>query len=221
MAARPRTLPAAIAPVLVGTAAAIEVPGNCRGWAPSSPPDRQHLHPDRHQPRQRLLRREAGADTVDRLGPVRVTAAGLVAPRVSSPPPGSPSGSRSRARHLPGHRGGGGDFNRGRGRLDPRQGPLHRPGRDRTATPGWASFSSSSSSAWSPSTAPTTSSWRSSTGSPSASRSRSAAWPRRSSWSTTSATSKPTAAPASGPWRSGSGATRPGASTSPWSESPT
>ena len=32
-------------------------------------PGRLDLHPDRHQPRQRLLRRPRGADTADRLGP--------------------------------------------------------------------------------------------------------------------------------------------------------
>ena len=59
MAARPRTLPAAIAPVLVGTAAAVEASGELRGRRLHRGADRQHLHPDRDQPRQRLLRREA------------------------------------------------------------------------------------------------------------------------------------------------------------------
>ena len=82
MAARPRTLPAAIAPVLVGTAVAVESQG--------------------HLPRvgaflAALLGSifiqigtnlandysdaKRGADTVDRLGPVRVTSAGLVTPQ--------------------------------------------------------------------------------------------------------------------------------------------
>ena len=56
MAARPRTLPAAIAPVLVGTALAGfagHVPAACvRRGAP-----RQHLHPDRDEPVERLLGR--------------------------------------------------------------------------------------------------------------------------------------------------------------------
>ena len=85
MAARPRTLPAAIAPVLVGSAAA---------WAAFADPSASfgwgrfvaamvgaifiqigtNLANDYSDAKR-------GADTVDRLGPVRVTAAGLVAPR--------------------------------------------------------------------------------------------------------------------------------------------
>ncbi len=82
MAARPRTLPAAIAPVLVGTAAAVQ-------WAGHLPrigafvaaligsvfiQVGTNLANDYSDARR-------GADTVDRLGPVRVTSAGLVAPR--------------------------------------------------------------------------------------------------------------------------------------------
>jgi 1,4-dihydroxy-2-naphthoate octaprenyltransferase len=82
MAARPRTLPAAIAPVLVGTAAAVE-------WADSLPrvgaflaalvgsvfiQVGTNLANDYSDARR-------GADTADRLGPVRVTSAGLVTPR--------------------------------------------------------------------------------------------------------------------------------------------
>jgi len=82
MAARPRTLPAAIAPVLVGTAAAVE-------WAGELPrvgafvaaligsvfiQIGTNLANDYSDAKR-------GADTVDRLGPVRVTSAGLVAPR--------------------------------------------------------------------------------------------------------------------------------------------
>jgi 1,4-dihydroxy-2-naphthoate polyprenyltransferase len=83
MAARPRTLPAAIAPVLVGTAAAV--------YATAGDTFRvgafvaallgsafiqigTNLANDYSDARR-------GADTVDRLGPVRVTAAGLVAPQ--------------------------------------------------------------------------------------------------------------------------------------------
>ena len=85
MAARPRTLPAALAPVLVGSAAA---------WAAFADPGESfswwrfvaamvgaifiqigtNLANDYSDAKR-------GADTVDRLGPVRVTAAGLVAPR--------------------------------------------------------------------------------------------------------------------------------------------
>jgi len=82
MAARPRTLPAAIAPVLVGTAAAVE-------WAGRLPrlgafaaaligsvfiQIGTNLANDYSDARR-------GADTADRLGPVRVTSSGLVAPR--------------------------------------------------------------------------------------------------------------------------------------------
>ena len=82
MAARPRTLPAAIAPVLVGTAAAIE-------WAGELPRTLgflaalvgstfiqigTNLANDYSDARR-------GADAADRLGPVRVTSSGLVAPR--------------------------------------------------------------------------------------------------------------------------------------------
>jgi len=81
MAARPRTLPAAIAPVLVGTAAAVQ-------WFGSLPRAGAfvaalvgsifiqigtNLANDYSDARR-------GADTTDRLGPVRVTSAGLVTP---------------------------------------------------------------------------------------------------------------------------------------------
>ena len=82
MAARPRTLPAAIAPVLVGTAAAVQ-------WAGRLPrvgafvaaligsvfiQIGTNLANDYSDARR-------GADSADRLGPVRVTSAGMVAPR--------------------------------------------------------------------------------------------------------------------------------------------
>jgi 1,4-dihydroxy-2-naphthoate polyprenyltransferase len=82
MAARPRTLPAAIAPVLVGTAAAVE-------WAGRLPRAGAflaaligsifiqigtNLANDYSDARR-------GADNADRLGPVRVTSAGLVTPQ--------------------------------------------------------------------------------------------------------------------------------------------
>jgi 1,4-dihydroxy-2-naphthoate octaprenyltransferase len=82
MAARPRTLPAAVAPVLVGTAAAVE-------WFGSLPrvgafiaallgsifiQIGTNLANDYSDAKR-------GADTVDRLGPVRVTSAGLVTPQ--------------------------------------------------------------------------------------------------------------------------------------------
>ena len=82
MAARPRTLPAAIAPVLVGTAAAYY-------WAGDLPRAGAfvaallgsifiqigtNLANDYSDAKR-------GADTADRLGPVRVTASGMVTPQ--------------------------------------------------------------------------------------------------------------------------------------------
>ena len=81
MAARPRTLPAAIAPVLVGTAAAVEVSDEIRVGAFLAAligsvfiQIGTNLANDYSDARR-------GADTADRLGPVRVTSSGLVAPR--------------------------------------------------------------------------------------------------------------------------------------------
>lgn len=82
MAARPRTLPAAIAPVLVGTAAAVQ-------WAGELPRSGAFLAAlvgsifiqigtnlaNDYSDAKR------GADTADRLGPVRVTASGMVTPQ--------------------------------------------------------------------------------------------------------------------------------------------
>ncbi len=81
-AARPRTLPAAIAPVLVGTAAAWQFAGHLpRVLAFVAAligsifiqigTNLANDYSDAHR----------GADTADRLGPVRVTSAGLVTPR--------------------------------------------------------------------------------------------------------------------------------------------
>ncbi|MEO7197604.1 MAG: 1,4-dihydroxy-2-naphthoate polyprenyltransferase [Solirubrobacterales bacterium] len=97
MAARPRTLPAAIAPVLVGSAAALVALRTTTGVGvpavvSSADPDFSwsrclaalvgavfiqigtNLANDYSDAKR-------GADTVDRLGPVRVTASGLAAPR--------------------------------------------------------------------------------------------------------------------------------------------
>jgi 1,4-dihydroxy-2-naphthoate polyprenyltransferase len=81
MAARPRTLPAAVAPVLVGTAAAIVASNHLRVAAFVAAlvgsifiQIGTNLANDYSDARR-------GADDVDRLGPVRVTAAGLVTPR--------------------------------------------------------------------------------------------------------------------------------------------
>lgn len=81
-AARPRTLPAAIAPVLVGTAAAYAAIGHMPRWgafvaalvASVLIQIGTNLANDYSDARR-------GADSADRLGPVRVTSAGLVTPR--------------------------------------------------------------------------------------------------------------------------------------------
>jgi len=80
MAARPRTLPAAVAPVLVGTALGardgdLHVPGFLAALAGAVLIQvGTNLSNDYSDARR-------GADTEDRLGPVRVTAGGLVPPR--------------------------------------------------------------------------------------------------------------------------------------------
>ncbi|MDQ5895018.1 MAG: 1,4-dihydroxy-2-naphthoate octaprenyltransferase [Actinomycetota bacterium] len=81
-AARPRTLPAAIAPVLVGTAAAVFAAGDLPRWggfvaalvASILIQIGTNLANDYSDARR-------GADSADRLGPVRVTSAGLITPR--------------------------------------------------------------------------------------------------------------------------------------------
>jgi 1,4-dihydroxy-2-naphthoate octaprenyltransferase len=82
MAARPRTLPAAIAPVLVGTAAAIEQAGELpRVLAFIAALIGSIFIQIGTNLANDYSDAKRGADTVDRLGPVRVTSAGLVAPR--------------------------------------------------------------------------------------------------------------------------------------------
>jgi 1,4-dihydroxy-2-naphthoate octaprenyltransferase len=82
MAARPRTLPAAIAPVLVGTAAAIYAHGDLRRpWALVAALIGSIFIQIGTNLANDYSDAKRGADTVDRLGPVRVTASGLVAPR--------------------------------------------------------------------------------------------------------------------------------------------
>src|SRR4051812_24427236 len=80
-AARPRTLPAAVAPVLVGTALASTLADKFRPLAfvatligSIAIQVGTNLSNDYSDARR-------GADTEDRLGPVRVTAGGLVPPR--------------------------------------------------------------------------------------------------------------------------------------------
>ena len=125
MAARPRTLPAAIAPVLVGSAAVVEhfgraaAAGRIRRGA-----HRQPLHPDRHQPRQRLLRREAGGR---HSRPTRSRAGHGGGP--GGPPPRAGRHmdrvrGRGGGRHLP-HGGGRSRDARDRSRVDTRRGALH------------------------------------------------------------------------------------------------
>ena len=81
MAARPRTLPAAVAPVIVGTAAAVDVSNDIRVGAFIAAligsifiQVGTNLSNDYSDARR-------GADSADRFGPVRVTSSGLVAPR--------------------------------------------------------------------------------------------------------------------------------------------
>jgi 1,4-dihydroxy-2-naphthoate octaprenyltransferase len=82
MAARPRTLPAAIAPVLVGTAAAIqEVDELPRVAAFVVTLITSILIQIGTNLANDYSDAKRGADTLDRLGPVRVTASGLVAPQ--------------------------------------------------------------------------------------------------------------------------------------------
>ena len=81
MAARPRTLPAAIAPVLVGTAAAVEASGELRVGPFAAALAGSILIQIGTNLANDYSDAKRGADDVDRLGPVRVTASGLVAPR--------------------------------------------------------------------------------------------------------------------------------------------
>jgi 1,4-dihydroxy-2-naphthoate polyprenyltransferase len=81
MAARPRTLPAAVAPVLVGTAAAVEASDDFRLGAFLAALVGSVFIQIGTNLANDYSDAKRGADTVDRLGPVRVTAAGLVTPR--------------------------------------------------------------------------------------------------------------------------------------------
>ncbi|HET7443658.1 MAG TPA: 1,4-dihydroxy-2-naphthoate polyprenyltransferase [Solirubrobacterales bacterium] len=82
MAARPRTLPAAVAPVLVGSAAAVQWLGHLPRWGAFFAAligsifiqIGTNLANDYSDAKR-------GADTADRLGPVRVTSSGLVTPQ--------------------------------------------------------------------------------------------------------------------------------------------
>ena len=81
MAARPRTLPAAIAPVLVGSAAAVEAGDDFRWGAFAAALIGSIFIQIGTNLANDYSDAKRGADTADRLGPVRVTSAGLVAPR--------------------------------------------------------------------------------------------------------------------------------------------
>jgi 1,4-dihydroxy-2-naphthoate octaprenyltransferase len=81
MAARPRTLPAAIAPVLVGTAAAVEASDEVRIGALIAALIGSVFIQIGTNLSNDYSDAVRGADTADRLGPVRVTSSGLVAPR--------------------------------------------------------------------------------------------------------------------------------------------
>jgi 1,4-dihydroxy-2-naphthoate polyprenyltransferase len=82
MAARPRTLPAAIAPVLVGTAVAVESEGHLpRAGAFVAALIGSIFIQIGTNLANDYSDAKRGADTVDRLGPVRVTSAGLVTPQ--------------------------------------------------------------------------------------------------------------------------------------------
>jgi 1,4-dihydroxy-2-naphthoate polyprenyltransferase len=82
MAARPRTLPAAIAPVLVGTAVAVESEGSLPrvGAFVAALLGSIFIQIGTNLAND-YSDAKRGADTVDRLGPVRVTSAGLVTPQ--------------------------------------------------------------------------------------------------------------------------------------------
>jgi 1,4-dihydroxy-2-naphthoate polyprenyltransferase len=81
MAARPRTLPAAIAPVLVGTAAAIAASNDLRVGAFAAATVGSIFIQIGTNLANDYSDAKRGTDSADRLGPVRVTSAGLVAPR--------------------------------------------------------------------------------------------------------------------------------------------
>jgi 1,4-dihydroxy-2-naphthoate polyprenyltransferase len=81
MAARPRTLPAAVAPVLVGTAAAVEASDELRVGAFLAALVGSIFIQVGTNLANDYSDAKRGADSLDRLGPVRVTASGLAAPQ--------------------------------------------------------------------------------------------------------------------------------------------
>ena len=160
MAARPRTLPAAVAPVLVGTAAAVQRVEDLRIGAFVAALVGLGVHPDRHQPRQRLLGRRAGRRhrRPPRPGPCHRGRARHATPRACRHV-ARVRASRSSRRLPDGGRGAADPA--GRRALDPRRRRVHGRAPALRLRRAWARCSSSSSSAWSRSTAPTTCSSRS------------------------------------------------------------
>ena len=124
VAARPRTLPAAVAPVLVGTALAAT-----RGRLQAAPlrrrARRQHLHPDRDEPGERLLGR---APRRGHRGPPRPGARDRRRADAAAPGAGRDVGRvrhRGRGRRVP-RRGRRLGAARGRRPVDRRRRALHR-----------------------------------------------------------------------------------------------
>ena len=122
MAARPRTLPAAIAPVLVGTTAAVYATSGDRfriGAFVAALVGSIFIQIGTNLANDYSDARR-GADTVDRLGPVRVTASGLVAPQRVLVAHLARVRGRGRLRDLSGRRGRAADpAGRGRSRSPP------------------------------------------------------------------------------------------------------
>jgi 1,4-dihydroxy-2-naphthoate octaprenyltransferase len=81
MAARPRTLSAAVAPVLVGTAVAVEAARDFRAGPFAAALAGSVLIQVGTNLANDYSDARRGADTAERVGPVRVTSSGLVAPR--------------------------------------------------------------------------------------------------------------------------------------------
>ena len=81
MAARPRTLPAAVAPVLVGTAAAVDASDELHVGAFVAALVGSIFIQIGTNLANDYSDAKRGADSLDRLGPVRVTASGLAAPQ--------------------------------------------------------------------------------------------------------------------------------------------
>ena len=202
MAARPRTLPAAVAPVLVGTALAategtFKVPTFIAAMLGATFIQiGTNLSNDYSDARR-------GADTEDRLGPVRVTAGGLVPPRQVLIATAVAFGLAVLAGSLPDRdrRLAGGGDRRG---VDRRRDRLHRRavalGYDGLGDVFVMPFFGEVAVA-----APCTPRSTACRGRRCGSRSRWGCSPRRSWWSTTCATSRPTAGRASARWRSACG----------------